>query len=422
MIYFIAVELVGGPITDWWADDFLGETIPELTVGFLENNGASPMISSLVGDGIIGGVGAVIGFLPVIATLFFLIAILEDIGYMARIAFILNRIFRKFGLSGKSFIPILIGTGCSIPGIMGTRTIENDNDRRMTIMVASFMPCGAKTDIIAMFGAIMAGTWWYGPVWYFAGILAVVISGVILKKTSMFKGDPAPFVMELPEYHLPSMANITKATLHRCKAFIIKAATVILICSVIIWALSSISPSGEFIDFEEAGAESILFLIGMKLAFIFMPLGFGDWMATVASFFGLAAKEVVVSIYGVVSGIGAEAEASTLKDTLVANFTGLSMITFILFNQLTVPCFGAIGAMKEELNSSKWLTFALIYQLVFSYTITFIVYQLGAFLILKQGFNIETGFAFLVLAIYLYLIFKPNKKTAEDIQAVRMKT
>ncbi|EFM25702.1 ferrous iron transport protein B [Peptoniphilus duerdenii] len=409
LIYLVAVKFVGGPVNDWWADKVLGETIPGFLDEFLSTHGASPMVSSLLANGIVGGVGAVLGYLPVIATIFLLVSILEDVGYMARIAFILDRIFRKFGLSGKSFIPILIGTGCSIPGIMGTRTIENENDRKMTITVASFMPCGAKTEIIAMFGAILGGVWWYAPLWYFAGILAVIISGVILKKTSRFQGDPAPFVMELPEYHAPSLSNVGKATLHRCKAFIIKAGTLILLCSLVIWALSSFTTSGQFIDFNEDAQESILSFVGNKIKFLFAPLGFGDWMATVATFFGLAAKEVVVGTYGVVSGIGADADADSLKDVILTNFNTVSMFSFILFNQLTLPCFGALGAIKEEMGSSKWFRFALIYQLCFSYSIAFMVYQIGSVLVLKTGFNIETAIACVILVVYMYLLFRPNK-------------
>lgn len=409
LIYLVAVKFVGGPINDWWADEFLGETVPGFLDEFLESHGASPMVSSLLANGIVGGVGAVLGFLPVIATLFLLVSILEDVGYMARIAFILDRIFRRFGLSGKSFIPILIGTGCSIPGVMGTRTIENENDRKMTITVASFMPCGAKTEIIAMFGAILGGVWWYAPLWYFAGILAVIISGVILKKTRRFQGDPAPFVMELPEYHAPSLSNVGKATLHRCKAFIIKAGTLILLCSLIIWALQSFTTSGEFIDFNEDAQESILSFVGKKVAFIFAPLGFGDWMATVATFFGLAAKEVVVSTYGIVAGLGAEADADTLKDVILANFDKVSMFSFILFNQLTIPCFAALGAIKEEMGSAKWFRFALLYQLCFSYSIAFMVYQIGSVLVLKTAFNVATAIACVIFAGYMYLLFRPNK-------------
>lgn len=409
LIYLVAVKFVGGPVNDWWADKVLGETVPDLVGGFLDSHGASPMISSLISSGIIGGVGAVLGFLPVIATLFLLVSILEDVGYMARIAFILDRIFRRFGLSGKSFIPILIGTGCSIPGVMGTRTIENENDRKMTITVASFMPCGAKTEIIAMFGAILGGVWWYAPLWYFAGILAVIISGVILKKTRRFQGDPAPFVMELPEYHAPSLSNVGKATLHRCKAFIIKAGTLILLCSLIIWALQSFTTSGEFIDFNEDAQESILSFVGNKIAFLFAPLGFGDWMATVATFFGLAAKEVVVSTYGIVAGLGAEADADTLKDVILANFDKVSMFSFILFNQLTIPCFGALGAIKEEMGSSKWFRFAVIYQILFSYTISFMVYQIGSVLVLKTAFNVATAIACVIFIAYMYLLFRPNR-------------
>lgn len=416
-VYYISIGIVGGPINDFWADKLLGERVPEAVGGFLSSMGVSDALTSLISDGIIGGVGAVLGFLPVIVCLFFLISILEDVGYMARIAFILDRVFRRFGLSGKSFIPILIGTGCSVPGIMGTRTIENDKDRRMTIIVASFMPCGAKTDIIAMFAAMFAGVWWYSTVWYFGGIAAVVVSGLILKKTKIFSGDPAPFVMELPEYHFPSMRNVLKATYNRGKAFVIKAGTIILLCTVVVWVLSNISIYGEFMEFENASTHSILSYIGTKLSFIFAPLGFGDWMATVATLLGLVAKEVVVSTYGVVAGLGEVAAGdASLNALITSKFTTASILSFMFFNQLTLPCFAALGAMKEEMGDKKWFRFAIGYQMVFSYTVALMIYQFSRVLIDKQAFNAGTAVALVILAIYLYLILRPAKKEDNKLQ------
>ena len=405
LIYFFAAEIIGGPVTDFWADDLLGEKLPDAVSGGLDSLGVAPWLSSLIGDGIIGGVGAVIGFLPVIAALFLCIAILEDIGYMARVAFILDRVFRKFGLSGKSFIPILVGCGCSVSGITGTRTIENENDRRMTIMCASFMPCGAKVDYIAMFAVIFTGTWWYGPIWYFLGIFAVVISGIMLKKTRIFHGDPAPFVMELPEYHVPSVSNVAKSVWHRCKAFIVKAGTIILISSIVIWFLSHVSTKGTFVDFEsEAAAEaSLLAALGKKMAFIFKPLGFGNWIAAVASIMGLVAKEELVSVVQILGGGIDHSHITAVFGTNVA------IISFMIFNQLTIPCFAALGAIKEEMGSRKWFAIAVGYLLTFSYTFSMVYYQLARVFILGKAVNFGTIVGFAVLAVYLYFIFRPYK-------------
>ncbi|MCI5643803.1 MAG: ferrous iron transport protein B [Peptoniphilus sp.] len=414
LVYILAINYVGGPVTDWVNDTFFGEIIGENFRGFLENAGTSNFLTSLLVDGIIGGVGAVLGFLPVIAVLFLFIAILEDIGYMSRIAFILDRIFRKFGLSGKSFIPILMGTGCSVPAIMGTRTIESDNDRRMTIMTASFMPCGAKLDIIAMFAAFLGGSWWYAPLWYFGGILAVIISGIILKKTKYFSGDPAPFVMELPEYHMPSAHNVLKATWFRCKAFVVKAGTVILLATVVIWILKSISVTGEFVDFESDGGDSILAAIGRAIAPVFAPLGFGNWIASVATILGLVAKEVVVGTYGVLAGIGeVGADDSNMISLVASQFSVASAFAFVFFNQLTVPCFAAMGAIREEMGNKKWFRFAIGYQITFSYTVAFMIYQFGR--LLEGGsFNIMTGIAILVLLVYVYLLFRKDRSKLQD--------
>lgn len=409
--YYLAINIVGGPVTDWVNDVFFTEWIGEGVRGLLENAGAVDWLVSLIVDGIIAGVGAVLGFLPVIVTLFLFIAILEDIGYMSRIAFILDRIFRRFGLSGKSFIPILMGTGCSVPAIMGTRTIENDNDRRMTIMTASFMPCGAKTDIIALFAAFIGGSWWYAPLWYLGGMVAVIVSGIILKKTKYFHGDPAPFVMELPEYHSPSAYNVFKATWYRAKAFVIKAGTIILLCTVVVWVLQNISVKGEFVDFESDSTETVLAWIGNKLSFIFKPLGFGDWMSTVATILGLVAKEVVVGTYGVVAGLGGDLEAGNvaLDQFIATKFTSVSAFSFVFFNQLTIPCFAAMGAIKEEMGTKKWFLIAIGYQLVFSYTVALMIYQFGRVFVLNEPFGVGTVVALVVLAAYIYLLVRPDK-------------
>ena len=409
--YYVAINIVGGPVTDWVNDVFFTEWIGEGVRGLLENAGAVEWLVSLIVDGIIAGVGAVLGFLPVIVTLFLFIAILEDIGYMSRIAFILDRIFRRFGLSGKSFIPILMGTGCSVPAIMGTRTIENDNDRRMTIMTASFMPCGAKTDIIALFAAFIGGVWWYAPIWYLGGMAAVIVSGIILKKTKYFHGDPAPFVMELPEYHAPSAYNVFKATWNRAKAFVIKAGTIILLCTVVVWVLQNISVKGEFVDFESDSTETVLAWIGNRLSFIFKPLGFGDWMSTVATILGLVAKEVVVGTYGVVAGLGGDLEAGdvALNQFIAQQFTSVSAFSFVFFNQLTIPCFAATGAIKEEMGTKKWFLIAVGYQLVFSYTIALMIYQFGRVFVLNEPFGVGTVVALIVLAAYIYLLVRPDK-------------
>ncbi|MEG0249644.1 MAG: ferrous iron transport protein B [Peptostreptococcus sp.] len=423
VIYYISVSVVGGGVTDWVNDVFFGEIIGGNVENFLVGAHVAPWLTSLIVDGIIGGVGGVLGFVPIIATLYLFLAILEDVGYMSRIAFILDRVFRKFGLSGRSFIPILIGTGCSVPGIMATRTIENENDRKMTIMVASFMPCGAKTEIIALFAAsIFAGAkgWWFAPVCYFAGILAVVVSGMMLKKTKRFAGEPAPFVMELPEYHMPTVVNVLKTTWDRIKAFIIKAGTIILLATVVIWFLQNISTSFEFVEFS-GESHSILEAIGRTLAPIFAPLGFGHWAATVATICGLVAKEVVVSTFGVVAGLGEVAGDDPGMISYAATvFTSVSALSFMLFNQLCVPCFAAIGAIRGEMKDAKWTWFAVIYQLGFAYAIALMVYQFGSVLVLKNPVTGWTYVALAVLAAMLYMMFR--KPRVNDVKAERAVT
>ena len=406
-IYYVSAVVVGGPVTDWVNDVLFGEYLADAVSGLLETMGTSPWLESLVVDGIFAGVSAVLGFLPLIATLYLFLAIMEDVGYMSRIAFILDRIFRKFGLSGKSFIPILIGTGCSVPGIMATRTIENENDRRMTVVVASFMPCGAKVNLIGLFVASF-GFWYFMPIAYFSGILAVIISGLILKKTSIFQGDPAPFVMELPEYHMPSAENVLKSVWERCKAFVKKAGTVILVASVVIWFLQNISVHGEFVEFAES-TDSILSGFGKVVAPIFTPLGFGNWQATVASVTGLVAKEAVVSTYGIIGGI-ADGNDAGLHAFVISQFTFLSALSFMLFNQLNVPCFAAIGAIREEMKSRFWVLFALAYQTGFAYAVALVVFQIGG-LIQGKPFTLWTGIAFALLIACIWGIArKPSKQ------------
>ena len=420
MIYYVSVTIVGGGVTDWVNDVFFGEMMGESVRGYLEGASVAPWLTSLIVDGVIGGVGGVLGFTPIIATLYLFLSILEDIGYMSRIAFILDRIFRKFGLSGKSFIPILIGTGCSVPGIMSTRTIENENDRKMTIIVASFMPCGAKTDVIALFAAsVFAGAngWWFAPVCYFAGILAVVISGLILKKTKSFAGDPAPFVMELPEYHMPLVSNVLRTTWDRVRAFIVKAGTVILLATIAIWFLQNISTSFEFVEFSE-DSSSILEAIGRTFAPIFSPLGFGNWAATVATMTGLVAKEVVVSTFGVVAGLG---EVGPDTDSMIkyaaSVFTMASGLSFMLFNQLCIPCFAAVGAIREEMRSAKWTWFALGYQMVFAYSISLMVFQFANVFLLGNPATVWTYIAGAIFVAMLYLMFRKPKEAKEGAKS-----
>lgn len=408
-MYYIALVVVGGTFNDWWNDVVIGEVVIANVAAFLETTAVAPWLQSLIVHGILGGVGSVIGFMPLIVTVFIFISIFEDIGYMSRVAFILDRIFRKFGLSGKSFIPILIGVGCSVPGIMATRTIENENDRRMTIAVASFMPCGAKTEIIAVFaGSIFSGLWWFGPLCYFIGIGAVILSGIILKKFDRFAGDPIPFVMELPEYQLPNFQNVGKKVWDRTKDFIIKAGTVIFAASVIIWLLQNISLNGEFHEFAEEGTNSILSGIGHILAPFFEPLGFGNWIAAVSSLLGLIAKEIVVSTLGVLSGLGELSSEDPSAMALASSlFTSVSGLSFMVFNQLTVPCFAAVGAIRQEMNSPKWTMFALGYQLGFSYLISLMIYQFGRVIVLGEPVNFMTGVGVAALLFIIFLAARP---------------
>ena len=378
-VYYISVSSLGAILTDWTNDTLFGEIIGENVAAFLENIGTAPWLQGLINDGIIGGVGAVLGFVPQIMLLFFLLAILEDCGYMARIAFIMDRIFRKFGLSGKSFIPVLISSGCGVPGIMATRTMENDKDRRITIMLTTFIPCGAKLPIIALFaGAIFGGASWVAPSVYFLGIFMIIICGIILNKTKVFKGEPAPFVMELPQYHIPSFKGVILHMWDRAKAFIVKAGTIIFVACAVIWFTSSFSWTLQMVDAQD----SILASIGKVIAPIFAPLGFGNWQSAVSTLTGFVAKENVVGTFGVLFGIAEAAEDTTVLLTQIGSmFTAASGLAFIAFNMLNAPCFAAIGAIRREMGSWKWMWITIGFQTLTAYIVALMINQIGSFIL-----------------------------------------
>jgi ferrous iron transport protein B len=431
LVYYVSVTTVGTLATDWANDgvfgdgwSFFGLWVPGVYAaaeGALAALGTADWLNGLILDGIVAGVGAVLGFVPQMLILFVFLAFLEGCGYMARVAFIMDRIFRRFGLSGKSFIPILIGTGCGVPGVMASRTIENERDRRMTVITTTFIPCGAKLPIIALIaGALFNGEWWVAPSAYFVGIAAIIVSGVILKKTRLFKGDPAPFVMELPAYHLPTVANVLHSMWERGWSFIKRAGTIILVSCIIIWFLSSFGfTDGRFGMVEDLG-EGLLADLGTSLAWLFTPLGFGDWRATVATFTGLVAKENVVGTFGVLYGFAEVAEdGAEIWGSLSAGFTPLAAYAFLVFNLLCAPCFAAIGAIRREMNSTKWTFIAIGYQTGFAYLVALCVYRIG--LLLTTGaFGAGTAAAFVVILLFLYLLFRPaapRLRKAASVQA-----
>ena len=420
-VYYLSVTTVGTFLTDWTNDVLFGDIIPPAVESFLESLNVADWLQSLILDGIVAGVGAVLGFVPQMFVLFALLAILEYSGYMARVAFILDRIFRRFGLSGKSFIPMIVATGCGVPGVMASRTIENEHDRRMTIMTATFMPCGAKLPIIALIaGALFGGTWWVAPSAYFVGIASIIISGLILKKTSLFAGESAPFVMELPDYHMPSLANIASSTWERGWSFIKKAGTIILLSTIFVWFTSSFGYVDGHIAMVEDLSDGFLAKIGQSIAWIFAPLGWGTWQSAVAAFTGLVAKENVVGTFGILFGFAEVSEdGAEIWKTLQAHYTPLAAYSFMLFNLLCAPCFAAIGAIKREMNSAKWTTITIGYQTIYAYAASFVLYQLGL-AVQGKGFNAATVLAALILAGTIYLIFRPaKKKEILDASAVR---
>lgn len=411
LVYYISVTTIGTEATDWVNDTFFGEWVIPGAHELMASWGVAEWLEGLVVDGIISGVGAVLGFVPQMVVFFIFLAFLEACGYMARIAFILDRAFRKFGLSGKSFIPMLIGSGCGVPAIMASRTIENAPDRRMTIMTTTMIPCSAKMPIIALVaGAYFGGEWWVAPSAYFVGIAAIIISGIILKKTKLFAGDPAPFIMELPAYHMPTLSNIARSVWERASSFIKKAGTVILLSTILVWFLSGFG----YVDGEIAMVEDLndgfLSYIGEKVAWIFAPLGWGDWKAAVAAFTGLIAKENLVGTFGILYGLAEAAEdGEEFWGTFAKDFSTLSAYSFLIFNLLCAPCVAAMGAIRREMNNGKWTLFAIGYQCGFAYAVSLIFYQFGMFLT-TGVFTIGTAFAAVIFAILLYLLLRPAKK------------
>ena len=416
IVYYVSVSTVGGFVTDWTNDVLFGEIIPPAIESGLNAIGCAAWLQGLILDGIVAGVGAVLGFVPQMLVLFAFLAFLESCGYMARVAFIMDRIFRKFGLSGKSFIPMLIGSGCGVPGVMASRTIENDRDRKMTIMTTTFVPCGAKLPIIAMIaGAFFGNSGWVSTSAYFVGIAAIICSGIILKKTKMFAGDPAPFVMELPAYHWPTVSNILRSMWERGWSFIKKAGTIILLSTIILWFLMSFGWEGGSFGMVEELNESILAKIGTAIAWIFAPLGWtkaGEgWKMAVAAVTGLIAKENVVATFGMLYGFAEVAEdGAEIWGNLAAAMTPIAAYGFLVFNLLCAPCFAAMGAIKREMNNAKWFWFAIGYQCGLAYVVSLCIYQIGT-LLTGGGFGIWTVVAFALVVGFLYLLFRPYKES-----------
>ena len=433
IVYYVSVTTVGTMVTDWTNDSFVGGIQGVVSDG-LGNAGVADWLISLVSDGIIGGLGAVLGFVPQMAILFLFLSILEDCGYMVRIAFVMDRVFRHFGLSGKSFIPLLISSGCGIPGIMASKTIEADNDRRLTIMTATFIPCGAKLPVIALMGGIMTAyatgdyvaAGFITPLMYFIGVVAVLVSAIILKKTKPFSGKPAPFVMELPQYHIPSAKTVLLHVWERLKGFIIKAGTILFLATVIMWVLSSIGSTGSGIGFVEDSNDSIMAILGGILAPIFAPLGFGKWQPVAASISGFSAKESIVSTMGVLANVaGDDAEDTMIVGAAIKAWfpSAVAAFSFLLFNLLDSPCLAAISTMAHEMQSRKWFWFAILFQNIFAYVVTLCVYQIGLVVTGAGSFGIGTIVALILVAIILFLLFRPdpyknqNDVTKRSVQA-----
>lgn len=426
LVYYISVSTVGTWATDWANDGVFGDGwhlfgsniwipgVPVIVEAGLNALHCADWLQALILDGIVAGVGAVLGFVPQMLVLFIFLAFLEACGYMARVAFIMDRIFRKFGLSGKSFIPMLIGSGCGVPGIMASRTIENDRDRKMTIMTTTFIPCGAKLPIIALIaGALFDGAWWVAPSAYFVGIAAIICSGIILKKTKMFAGDPAPFVMELPAYHMPTVSNVLRSMWERGSSFIRKAGSIILLSTIVLWFLMSfgwVDGSFGMLEAEQLDS-SILAVIGNVIAPVFKPLGWGDWKMAVAAVTGLIAKENVVGTFGVLYGFAEVAEdGAEIWGSLASNMTAIAAYSFLVFNLLCAPCFAAMGAIKREMNNAKWFWFSIAYQTILAYIVALCVFQIGT-LITTGAFGIGTIIACIIIIGFIYLLVRPYKES-----------
>ncbi|MFR9152223.1 MAG: ferrous iron transport protein B [Hungatella sp.] len=422
VVYYVSVTSLGTIVTDFTNDTLFGAWIQPAVQGLMETAGASEWLVSLVVDGIIGGLAAPIGFAPQMAILFLFLSVLEDCGYMARVAFIMDRIFRRFGLSGKSFIPLLISSGCGVPAIMATKTIEDDKNRRMTIMTSTFVPCGAKLPVIALVaGAIMGGAWWMAPSMYFIGIASVIVSCIILKKTKMFAGDPSPFVIELPQYHVPSVKTVLLHVWERVWSFLKKAGTILFLCCMVMWFLATFGVENGAFGMVEDMEASFLAIIGTFLAPIFAPLGFGSWQAVASSLSGFVAKEGIVSTMGVLANMAeaTESDAALWQYVMTDFFHGsaLAGFTFLTFNLLDSPCLAAISTMAKEMGNKGWTAFAVIFQNVFAYAVCLMIYQLGSFA-MGGGFGVGTAAAVIVLAVTLYLLFRPAPKADKKTGAV----
>ena len=429
LVYYISVTTVGTWATDWANDGVFGDGwsffglevpgVPVLVEAGLNAIGVAGWLQGLILDGIVAGVGAVLGFVPQMLVLFVFLAFLEACGYMARVAFIMDRVFRKFGLSGKSFIPMLIGSGCGVPGIMASRTIESDRDRKMTIMTTTFIPCGAKLPIIALIaGALFDGAWWVSPSAYFVGIAAIICSGIMLKKTKLFSGDVSPFVMELPAYHMPTLGNILRSTWERGSSFIKKAGTIILLSTIVVWFTSYFGwVDGQFRMLESTEFDqSVLARLGSLISWIFIPLGWGNWKSTVAAITGLVAKENVVGTFGILYGFAEVAEdGAEIWGTLAGSMTMIAAYSFLVFNLLCAPCFAAMGAIKREMNNTKWFWIAVGYQTGLAYLVSLCIYQIGT-LVTTGSFGIGTVAAFIIVAIFIFLLVRPQSKNRNTVE------
>ena len=426
VVYYVSVTTVGGFLTDWTNDTLFGEWIIPGAQSFFDNIGCAAWLSGLIVDGIISGVGAVLGFVPQMLVLFIFLAFLEGCGYMARVAFIMDRIFRKFGLSGKSFIPMLIGTGCGVPGVMASRTIENERDRRMTIMTTTFIPCGAKLPIIALIaGAFFDNAGWVSWSAYFVGIAAIICSGIILKKTKMFSGEPAPFVMELPSYHLPTVGSVLRSMWERGWSFIKKAGTIILLSTIVVWFTTYfgvVDGSFRMLSDEEIDY-SILAAIGKGISWIFIPLGWGDWKSAVAAVTGLVAKENVVGTFGILFHYGEVGEAGEeIWANFSANMTAIAAYSYLVFNLLCAPCFAAMGAIKREMNNAKWFWFAIGYQCGLAYLVSLCIFQIGGLFTGAATFGFWTIVAIAIIIGFIYMLVRPYKESTTLEENVKIAT
>ena len=426
IVYYVSVTTVGTFVTDWTNDVFV-VAVQDFFSNILGSIGAGDMVQGLVVDGIIGGLGAVLGFVPQMAILFLFLSILEDCGYMVRIAFVMDRVFRHFGLSGKSFIPLLISSGCGIPGIMASKTIEQDNDRRLTIMTATFIPCGAKLPVIALMGGVIAGetagyaeSSFIAPLMYFIGIVAVLVAAIILKKTKPFSGKPAPFVMELPQYHVPQIKTVLLHVWERLKGFIIKAGTILFLACVVMWFLGGFGFTDGGFGMVEDSADSLMAAIGGVIAPIFAPLGFGEWQPVAASISGFTAKEAIVSTMGVLANVAGDTEDAVNVAAGVASWfpTGIAAFSFLMFNLLDSPCLAAIATMAKEMNSRKWFWFAIVFQNVFAYLVCLCFYQIGSF-VTGGAFGVGTVAGFVVLIVMLFMLFRPDPYKDQKVYAKR---